>query len=90
MQITLKGIALLLGGKIVGNDDVIIENIRPIEEAGPGDITFIANAKYLKQLKTTAASAILAAPQTSAAGKNLVLVDDPYAAFGQLLNIFTR
>jgi UDP-3-O-[3-hydroxymyristoyl] glucosamine N-acyltransferase len=88
VEITLKEIALLLGGTIVGNDDVIIENIRPIEEAGRGDITFIANTKYLKQLKTTEASAILAAPQTQAAGKNLVLVDDPYVAFGRLLNIF--
>jgi len=87
VKITLKEIAHFLGGTIVGSDDIIIENIRPIEEAGPGDITFIANKKYLKQLTTTNASAILAAPQTQAAGKNLVLVDDPYAAFGRLLNL---
>jgi UDP-3-O-[3-hydroxymyristoyl] glucosamine N-acyltransferase len=88
VQITLKEIALFLGGTIVGSDNIIIENIRPIEEAGQGDITFIANKKYLKQLKTTEASAILAAPQTQAEGKNLVLVPDPYAAFGRLLNLF--
>lgn len=88
MKITLKEIALLLGGTIVGNDNVIIENIRPIEEAGRGDITFISNTKYLKQLQTTEASAILATPQTQAEGKNLVLVDDPYIAFSRLLNIF--
>ena len=88
MKITLREIALLLGGSVVGDDGVIIENIRPIEEAGQGDITFLANAKYLKQLKTTEASAVLAAPRTQAEGKNLVLVDDPYVAFGRLLNIF--
>ncbi|MEN6374952.1 MAG: UDP-3-O-(3-hydroxymyristoyl)glucosamine N-acyltransferase [Smithella sp.] len=88
MKISLKEIALLLGGSVVGDDSIIIENIRPIEEAGRGDITFLANAKYLKQLKTTEASAILAAPRTQAEGKNLVLVDDPYIAFGRLLNIF--
>lgn len=88
MEISLKEIAKLLGGKIVGNDEVIIDNIRPIEEAGPGDITFIANMKYLRQLETTKASAILVSPQTQAAGKNLVIVDDPYVAFGRLLNIF--
>jgi UDP-3-O-[3-hydroxymyristoyl] glucosamine N-acyltransferase len=88
VQITLKEIALLLGGTIVGNDNIIIENIRPIDEAGLGDITFFANKKYLKQLKTSAASAILAAPQTKAEGKNLVLVSDPYAAFGRLLTLF--
>ena len=88
MKITLKEIALLLGGTIVGNDNIIIENIRPIEEAGKGDITFIANKKYLKQFKTTEASAILVAPQTQADGKNLVIVADPYVAFGKLLALF--
>jgi UDP-3-O-[3-hydroxymyristoyl] glucosamine N-acyltransferase len=88
VQITLKEIALLLDGTVVGNDDIIIENIRPIEEAGRGDITFIANTKYLKQLKTTAASAILVTPQTQAAEKNLVIVSDPYVAFGKLLALF--
>ena len=33
-------------------DDIIINNIRSIEEANEGDITFIANKKYLKKLKT--------------------------------------
>lgn len=88
MQITLKEIAQFVGGTVSGNDDVIIENIRPIEEAGQGDITFLANMKYLKQLKTTAASAILAAPGMQVEGKNLVLVDDPYIAFGKLLALF--
>ncbi len=88
MQITLKEIAQFLGGKIAGKDDVVITNIRPIEEAGEGDITFLANMKYSKQLKTTAASAILAAPSMQIAGKNLVLVDDPYVAFGKLLALF--
>ncbi|MGV8058444.1 MAG: UDP-3-O-(3-hydroxymyristoyl)glucosamine N-acyltransferase [Smithellaceae bacterium] len=88
MEITLKEIALLLGGTIVGSDNIIIENIRPVEDAGQGDITFIANNKYLKQLKTTKASAILVAPQTHAEGKNLVIVPDPYAAFGRLLTLF--
>jgi UDP-3-O-[3-hydroxymyristoyl] glucosamine N-acyltransferase len=85
---TLKEIALLLGGTVVGSEIVVIENIRPLEEAGTGDITFIANKKYLKHLKTTKASAILAIPQTQAEGKNLVLVPDPYAAFGKLLTLF--
>lgn len=88
MEITLKEIALLLGGTIVGSDNILIKNIRPLENAGHGDITFLANKKYLKQLRTTQASAILAAPQTQAEGKNLVLVSDPYAALGRLLTLF--
>ena len=88
MKLTLKKIAKILGGTIIGREDIVIENIRPIDDAGEGDITFIANKKFLKKLTATKASAILAAPQTQAEGKNLVLVSDPYAAFGKLLALF--
>ncbi len=88
MKLTLKEIAKILGGTIIGREDIVIENIRPIDDASEGDITFIANNKSLKKLKTTKASAILAAPQTQAEGKNLVLVSDPYADFGKLLALF--
>ena len=69
-------------------DDIIINNIRSIEEANEGDLTFIANKKYLKKLKTTKASAILVSPQTAAEGKNLIVVSDPYVALGKLLALF--
>jgi UDP-3-O-[3-hydroxymyristoyl] glucosamine N-acyltransferase len=88
VKITLREIAALLNGTVIGRESVVIENIRPIEEAGVGDITFVANRKYLKKLKTTGASAIIVSPQVREEGKNLVLVDDPYAAFGRLMNLF--
>ena len=85
---TLKEIAAFLGGSVVGTDDVLISNIRSIEEADDGDITFVANKKYLKQLTLTRASAIIVSPQVAAEGKNLVVVADPYSAFGKLLGLF--
>jgi len=88
MKMTLAEIASFLGGTVIGADDTIINNIRSIEEANEGDITFIANKKYLKKLNLTTASAILASPQTVAEGKNLIIVGDPYAALGKLLTLF--
>jgi UDP-3-O-[3-hydroxymyristoyl] glucosamine N-acyltransferase len=88
MEMTLKEIASFLGGNVMGADDTIINNIRPIEEANEGDITFMANKKYLKKLNLTKASAIIAPPQTAAEGKNLIIVADPYAALGRLLTLF--
>jgi UDP-3-O-[3-hydroxymyristoyl] glucosamine N-acyltransferase len=88
VRVRLKEIALLLGGTVIGNGDIFIGAVRPIEEAGEGDITFIAQKKYGKQLKTTRASAILVVPQTQEESKNLVIVADPYAAFGKLLALF--
>jgi UDP-3-O-[3-hydroxymyristoyl] glucosamine N-acyltransferase len=88
MKMTIAEIALFLGGTVIGSDDTIINDIRSIEEASEGDLTFIANKKYLKKLKLTKASAILVSPQTTAEGKNLIIVTDPYAALGKLLTLF--
>ena len=88
MKMTIAEIAVFLGGTVIGADDIIINDIRSIEEANEGDLTFIANKKYLKKLKTTKASAILVSPQTAAEGKNLIVVSDPYVALGKLLALF--
>src|SRR4030043_1188609 len=88
MGMTLNEIARIIGGTVIGRDDIIINNIMAIEDAREGDITFIANAKYVKKLKMTQASAIIPPPQTAAEGKTLVIVADPYAAFGKLLALF--
>lgn len=88
MKMTLAEIAAFLGGTVIGADDVIINDIRSIEEANEGDITFIANKKYLKKLITTKASAILVSGQIAAEGRNLIVVSDAYAAFGKLLTYF--
>jgi UDP-3-O-[3-hydroxymyristoyl] glucosamine N-acyltransferase len=85
---TLNEIAVLLGGAVSGDGGVVIERIRGIDEAGPGDLTFVANAKYRKKLETTGAGAILVAPGTVCAGKNLLIVGDPYVALGSLLPLF--
>jgi len=85
---SLDEIAAFLGGSVEGDGSVVIGQVLGLDEAGPGDITFIANAKYRKKLETTKAGGIIAAPGTVCPGKNLVLVGDPYSAFGKLLELY--
>src|SRR5712692_8723104 len=94
-MMTLAEIAELLHGEVTGNGDAKVERVAKIEEAGPGDITFLANLKYKKYLVTTNATAILIshgaqfdelARRTSAV--NLIKVADPYAGFLQLIERF--
>jgi UDP-3-O-[3-hydroxymyristoyl] glucosamine N-acyltransferase len=85
---TLNEVAAFLDGSVSGDGGVMIERIRVIDEAGPGDITFVANPKYRKRMQTTGASAIVVAPGTACPGKNLLIVGDPYVALGQLLALF--
>ncbi|MCX5837854.1 MAG: UDP-3-O-(3-hydroxymyristoyl)glucosamine N-acyltransferase [Deltaproteobacteria bacterium] len=88
MKKTLKEIAAFLNGSVIGDGGIVIERIRGIDEAGPGDLTFVANPKYRKKMETTGASAILVVPGTACAGKNLLIVGDPYVALGRLLALF--
>lgn len=88
MKKTLHEIAAFLNGRVSGDGHVIIEHIRGIDEAGEGDLTFISNAKYLKKIKTTRASAILVPPETEKTDKNLVIVGDPYVALGRMLGLY--
>lgn len=88
MKKTIGEIASFLCGELIGNSEVIIKNIKGIDEAGQGDLTFIANPKYLKNLETTNASAILVSRGSTKADKNLIVVEDPYIAFGKVLDLF--
>lgn len=88
MKKTLSEIASFLDGSVSGDGGVVIEQIRGIDEAGPGDLTFVTSPKYRKRMETTDASAILVAPGTACAGKTLLTVADPYAALGRLLDLY--
>ena len=88
MKKTTGEIASFLSGELIGDSEAIIENIKGIDEAGQGDLTFIANSKYLKSLETTNASAILVSHGNMRTDKNLIVVKDPYIAFGMVLDLF--
>ncbi len=88
MKKTLGEIAEFLKGELVGDAGVAIENVKAIDDAGAGDLTFIANAAYRDRMATTAASGILVAPGTECTGKNLIVVGDPYVALGRVLALF--
>jgi len=90
MKITLKKIAEILGGSIIGQEDIEISGIAGIEDAKEGEISFISNAKYLPHIKTTSASAILvdASVDQSITEKTLLIVENVYFALARLLALF--
>lgn len=83
----LSLIAQRLGCRMVG-DDVDIVRVAGIDEAGPGDLTFVSNRKYVSHIKTTRASAIILGEDIPAPDMPILRTDDAYLAFARALEIF--
>ncbi len=88
MKKRLEEIAQWVGGTIVGNGEVEISGVGSIEEARPGEITFIAHPKYLSNLEKTHASAVIVSKEVTQASKPLLCVANPYLAFVKVLHLF--
>ena len=81
----LQQLAGLVGGEIIGDREVEIHRVAPIDQAQAGDITFVANPKYLTKLKDCQASAVIVAPGIDVAMINLIVCANPYLAFAKIL-----
>lgn len=84
MQKTLGELAKYVSGKITGNNDIVIRSASTLGRAGQGDISFLANAKYERQLYSTKASAVIVGREIKTSVP-LLVADDPYYAFMQIV-----
>jgi len=88
LQKTTAELAALLGGQIEGDPDVLITGAATLEDAQPGQVSFLGNIKYLPQLKSTRASAVLISPATERPSRrNYILVANPSLAFARLVEL---
>ncbi len=82
---TLQVLAELVGGTLAGDPGVEIDHVAPIDQAGPGSITFVANPKYLSKLQDCQATAVILAPGIESPIENLIICKNPYLAFARIL-----
>lgn len=82
---TLGELAKLVGGTVVGDADISILRVAGIAEAQPGEITFVANPKYLPLLQKTRAAAVIVAPGVEVPHLALIVCRNPYLAFAKIL-----
>ena len=79
----LTELAERLECRLEGDGALDIQRVAGIADAGPGDITFFANAKYLAALRTTRASAVILAESAEAAPCAMLRTKNPYLAFAR-------
>jgi UDP-3-O-[3-hydroxymyristoyl] glucosamine N-acyltransferase len=65
-----------------------ITGVAGIEDAGHGQITFVANPKYAAAARTTSASAIIVAEDFPALDRPTLRTKNPYLAFAHALELF--
>jgi UDP-3-O-[3-hydroxymyristoyl] glucosamine N-acyltransferase len=88
----LREISDLIDGELCADGEIEISGVAGIKEAREHEITFVANAKYLREMEHTQASAIIIgkdiSPMHRGNGKPTIRVDNPYFAFVRVLEIF--
>lgn len=89
MKKTVKEIAQLIGAEVVGSGDVVITGVSGIREASSGDITFVANPKYIPLIERTSASAIITSRDIKSATKPLLQTDNPSLAFIKVVSLIS-
>lgn len=89
----LPTVARALGAEVkFGHGEALpVEDVRPLDLAGPSDVTFLDNRRYLEMLTTTRAGACLVAPAFAdrvPEGTIPLVTPAPYVGFALALQLF--
>lgn len=95
MEFSAAQIAALLGGTVEGDENTAVSNLSKIEEGTPGTLSFLANPKYTNYIYDTNASIVivnksLTLERPVKSGCTLIRVDDSYASFAKLLEMYNQ
>jgi UDP-3-O-[3-hydroxymyristoyl] glucosamine N-acyltransferase len=84
----LAELAERLGADLHGDGGIEVTGVRGLEEAGPADVTFVANPKYTALARTTQAAAVLVTPDFPEISAATLRLANPYFAFSRALGVF--
>lgn len=95
MEFSAAQIASLLGGTVEGNENITVSNLSKIEEGKAGTLSFLANPKYTNYIYDTDASIVivnktLVLEKPIKSTCTLIRVDDSYASFAKLLELYNE
>jgi UDP-3-O-[3-hydroxymyristoyl] glucosamine N-acyltransferase len=71
-----------------GSPETEISGLNGIEQAGPGELTFVSNPKYAAAARSTRASAVIVSQDFPAIPSAMLRAKDPYLSFARALELF--
>jgi len=88
-QCSLSDLSARFDLELRGSGSHVIDGVGTLANAGPSEITFLANPAYRKQLPSTRAGAVILKEADAAdCPTNCLLAADPYLAYARLANLF--
>lgn len=81
---TLQQLADLVGGSVAGDPQLVVCGLNGIEQAGPGEITFLLDAKQLPLLEGCRASACIVPPGCGPLPLPAIVTDEPALAAARI------
>ena len=88
IRVTVGELATRYGATVVGDKDLVICGVAGIDEASPGEMSFISNPRYHRKLFSTKASAAIVPKDIAQGPLTLLLSDNPYLTFAKVLGFF--
>ncbi len=86
---TLASLAQHLDAQLVGDETCRIVALNTLQDAGEGDLSFLANPAYQRYLTDTRASAVILRPDFAHLyDGNKLLLDNPYMGYARLTALF--
>jgi UDP-3-O-[3-hydroxymyristoyl] glucosamine N-acyltransferase len=84
----LGELASRLGAELRGDAELEVTGVKGIEDAGPTEITFVANPRYASLARTTRAAAVVVEPEFQEIETATLRIKNPYHAFSRALGFF--
>lgn len=85
----LDELARRLECRLDGDGSLDVTRVAGIEDAGPGDVTFLANAKYASKLPGTRASAVIADDRVTGVPCAVLRTSQVYLTFARAVGLLT-
>jgi UDP-3-O-[3-hydroxymyristoyl] glucosamine N-acyltransferase len=85
---TLGELARTLRATLEGDPAAVVTGVAPLESAGPGQISFLVDARFAEAARASGAGAFLAGPDVSGLPGPVLRVHAPQQALIELLTLF--
>jgi UDP-3-O-[3-hydroxymyristoyl] glucosamine N-acyltransferase len=88
IRFSLAELVEKLGGELKGDSALVVTGVATLDSAGPDQLGFYTNSRYLEQARASSAGVILVRTGTQLPGKQLWVVPDPSSTLAELLELF--